>query len=223
MGKWTRRAFIGAGSVAGGGLVLGVAGMALAPNRLRVAGDGGPASGELNTWISVTPDNLVTVLVPHCEMGQGAQTALAMMAAEEMDADWSLVRVKEAPALDAYANEYIIRAFGAGSIPGPAVRGFDYGTYRIARWFGLQVTGGSTAIRGTGVYGMAVAGAAARTMLVDAAARQLGVGASELIVKSSRIVHDASRRSVSFGEIAAAAAKLPVPSRPALKNPDSYT
>ena len=69
------------------------------------------ATGELNTWILVTPDNIVTVLVPHCEMGQGAQTALAMMAAEEMDADWSLVRIKEAPALDAYANAYIGRAF----------------------------------------------------------------------------------------------------------------
>ena len=67
-------------------------------------------TGELNTWILVTPDNIVTVLVPHCEMGQGAQTALAMMAAEEMDADWTLVRVKEAPALDAYANALHRRA-----------------------------------------------------------------------------------------------------------------
>ena len=70
----------------------------------------------------MTPDNLVTVLVPHCEMGQGAQTALAMMAAEEMDADWNLVRVKEAPALDAYANAYMVRAFAGDSIPGPFER-----------------------------------------------------------------------------------------------------
>ncbi|HEV3060223.1 MAG TPA: molybdopterin cofactor-binding domain-containing protein [Vicinamibacterales bacterium] len=225
MRTWTRRAFIGAGSVIGGGFVLGVAGVALAPNRLGVVpgakADG--AAADLNTWVTVTPDNVVTILVPHCEMGQGSQTALAMMAAEEMDADWTLVRVKEAPALDEYANEYVIRAFGAGSIPGPVVRGFDYGTYRIARWARLQVTGGSSAVRGTGVYGMTVAGAAAKEMLVGAAAQRFGVNPSELSVKRSRVIHDSTGRSAGFGELAAAAAKLPVPTRPVLKTPDSYT
>jgi isoquinoline 1-oxidoreductase beta subunit len=223
MGTWTRRAFIGAGSVIGGGLVLGVAGVALAPNRLGVVSGDGIATGELNTWITVTPDNVVTVLVPHCEMGQGTQTALAMMAAEEMDADWTLVRVREAPALDAYANEYVIRAFGAGSIPRPLVRGFDYGTYRIARWADLQVTGGSSAVQGTGVYGMTVAGAAAREMLVAAAAQRFGVSAVDLTVQRSRVSHQATGRSASFGELAALAASMPVPSRPAVKAPDSYT
>ena len=90
MGKWTRRAFIGTGALAGGGFVLGVTGAILAPSRHSVRADDAESTGELNTWILVTPDNIVTVLIPHCEMGQGAQTALAMMAAEEMDADWSL-------------------------------------------------------------------------------------------------------------------------------------
>src|SRR6186997_2871068 len=148
MRKWTRRAFIGAGTVAGGGLVLGVAGVALAPSRHSLVSDDAAAKGELTTWITVTPDNLVTVLVPHCEMGQGSQTALAMMAAEEMEADWNLVRVKEAPGLDAYANAYIIRAY-VNDVPGPFERGFDYGTYRLARWTGLQITGGSMSVRGT--------------------------------------------------------------------------
>ena len=143
MRKWTRRAFIATGSFVGGGFVLGVAGVAFAPNRLGVmSGDG--SSGELNTWITVTPDNLVTVLVPHCEMGQGSQSALAMMAAEEMDADWNLVRVKEAPALSAYANEYVVRAFANARIPDWLAQGFDYSTYRIARLVGLMVTGGSS-------------------------------------------------------------------------------
>ncbi|HEY7172376.1 MAG TPA: molybdopterin cofactor-binding domain-containing protein [Vicinamibacterales bacterium] len=223
MRKWTRRAFIGAGTVAGGGLVLGVAGMALAPNRLSVVSDDAAAKGELNTWIAVTPDNIVTILVPHCEMGQGSQTALAMMAAEEMDADWSLVRVKEAPALDAYANAYVIRAFAGGKMPAALERGFDYGTYRIMRWVGLQMTGGSTAVRGTGVFGMTVAGAAAREMLIAAAARQFGVGAAECTAAGSRVTHKASGRSASFGELAGAAAKLSVPTHPTLKNPDTYT
>lgn len=223
MRKWTRRAFIGAGTVVGGGFVLGVAGVALAPSRLSVVSEDAAEMGELNTWITVTPDNRVTVLVPHCEMGQGSQTALAMMAAEEMNADWTLVRVKEAPALGAYANAYIVRAFAGGSIPAPFVRAFDYGTYRIARWYGLQVTGGSTAVRLTGVYGMSVAGAAARDMLIAAAAQRFGVSPSDCSANSSRVIHLASGRSASFGELATAAAKLPVPSRSALKQPVSYT
>ena len=222
MGKWTRRAFIGAGALVGGGLVLGVTGAALAPARHGLRDDDAENIGQLTTWILITPDNLVTILIPHCEMGQGAQTALAMMAAEEMDADWNLVRVKEAPALDAYANAYIVRAF-VNDVPGPFERGFDYGTYRLARWFGLQVTGGSMSVRGTGHHGMRVAGAAAREMLIAAAAKQFGVSASELSVANSRVTHVASNRSASFGELAKAATHERVPTHPQLKDPKSYT
>jgi isoquinoline 1-oxidoreductase beta subunit len=223
MGKWTRRAFIGTGTLAGGGLLLGVVGAAMSPSRHSLVSDDAEDKGELNTWIAVTADNLVTVLVPHCEMGQGAQTALAMMAAEEMEADWDLVRIKEAPALEAYANAYPIRAFAGGEIPGPIVRAFDYGTYRLARWYGTQATGGSTAVRSTGIFGMAVAGAAAKEMLIAAAATRFGVSASECQAKSSRVVHPASGKSATFGELATEAARLPVPARPALKSPDTYT
>jgi isoquinoline 1-oxidoreductase beta subunit len=218
--KWTRRAFIGTGALAGGGFVLGVTGAVFAPSRHSIRSDDPEAIGELNTWILVTPDNIVTVLVPHCEMGQGAQTGLAMIAAEEMDADWNLVRVKEAPALDQYANAYVGRAFIG--VPGPLERGFDYATYRIARMAGLQVTGGSLSVRSTGHYGIRVAGAAAREMLVSAAAARFGVNASDCAVAQSRVTHAASGRSASFGELAKAATKQSVPSRPALKNPDSY-
>ena len=223
MGKWTRRAFIGAGTLVGGGFVLGVAGIAFAPSRHSIVSDDAAEEGELNTWITVTPDNLVTVLVPHCEMGQGAQTALAMMAAEEMEAEWDLVRVKEAPALGAYANAYLLRAFTGDSLPAPIERAVDYGTYRLARWFGLQVTGGSTAVRGTGQYGMTVAGAAAKEMLISAAAERFGVPASECKASRSRVLHAESGQQASFGELARAAAGHPVPAHPVLKDPDTYT
>ncbi len=223
MGKWTRRAFIGVGSLVGGGFVLGVAGVAFSPSRHSVRPEDGDEAGQLTTWILVTPDNLITVLVPHCEMGQGSQTALAMMAAEEMDADWNLVRVKEAPALDAYANAYMGRAFTGDSIPRPLGRAFDYGTYRLARWYGLQPTGGSSAVRGTGVYGMSTAGAAAKEMLIGAAAARFGVNAAECRAVNSRIVHEASGKQATFGELAADAARRSVPSRPPLKDPSSYT
>ena len=223
MRKWTRRAFIGTGSLVGGGFVLGVAGVVLAPSRHSIVSDDAVEQGELTTWITVTPDNFVTVLVPHCEMGQGAQTALAMMAAEEMEAAWDLVRVKEAPALGAYANAYLLRAFAGDSIPAPFERAVDYGTYRLARWFGLQVTGGSTAVRGTGQYGMCVAGAAAKEMLIAAAAERFGVPPADCRANGSRVMHAASGQSASFGKLATAAAGRPVPAHPVLKDPDTYT
>lgn len=219
--KWTRRTFIGVGALAGGGLLLGVTGAALSPARHGLRSDDAESTGELTTFILVTPDNFVTVLVPQCEMGQGAQTALAMMAAEEMDADWSRVRIKEAPATDAYANGYIARAF-IHNVP-VFERGFDYGMYRLTRWLGSQATGGSMSVRGTGQHGMRVCGAAAREMLLAAAAEQFGVAASELTVAASRVSHASSGRAATFGELAKAAARQRVPSSPAMKDPKSYT
>ncbi len=222
MGKWTRRAFIGAGTLVGGGFVLGVAGVAVAPGRHGIVSADAIDKGELTTWITVTPDDLVTILVPHCEMGQGSQTGLAMMAAEEMEAEWERVRIEEAPALDAYANAYMLRAFTGDSMPAPVGRAVDYGAYRLARWFGTQATGGSLAVRGTG-YGMRVAGAAAREMLLTAAAERFGVPVAECAAARSRVAHAWSRRSATFGELARAAAALPAPSNPPLKDPDTYT
>lgn len=219
--KWTRRAFIGAGAVAGGGFVLGVTGAVFSPSRIGVRSDDAADTGELNTWILVTPDNIVTVLVPHCEMGQGAQTALAMMTAEELDADWTMVRIREAPAVEKYASAYGGHAYI--DVPDSLLRGFDYGTYRLARVIGVQATGGSMSVRTTGHYGMRIAGAAAREMLVAAAAASFGVRAAECTVASSRVTHAASGKSATFGELATDAARQPVPAKPVVKDPGSYT
>lgn len=221
MGKWTRRAFIGTGALVGGGFVIGVTGAIFAPSRHSVRSGDPESTGELNTWILVSPDNIVTVLVPHCEMGQGAQTALAMIAAEEMDADWNLVQFKEAPALDQYANAYVGRAFIG--VPGPLERGFDYGTYRLARMAGIQVTGGSLSVRSTGHYGMRIAGAAAKEMLVAAAAKLFGGSASDCTVAASRVTHKPSGKSATFGELAKLAVHESIPSKPAVKDPSTYT
>lgn len=223
MNKWTRRAFIGAGTVAGGGFLLGAGCFTFAPSRHSLVAADAAARGQLTTWITITPDNQVHILIPHCEMGQGAPTALAMMAAEELEADWSLVRVEEAPALNEYANGYVVRALGGGYVPAMLGRGVDYGAYKLMEWVGLQVTGGSTAVRGTGEWGMRVAGAAAKEMLLAAAARQWSVPASECGAKGSRIAHAASGRSSGYGELARAAANERVPTSPALKDPNSFT
>jgi isoquinoline 1-oxidoreductase beta subunit len=214
MGKWTRRGFIAAGAVAGGGLLLGVAGVAFAPNRLGIKGD----SDAIDTWIKITPDNRVTVFVPHCDIGQGAQTGLAMMAADELDADWALVGVQEAPALPAYANEYILRGLMLGFTP-PAIlgRAVDAATLGVVQFVGLQVTGGSASIRTTGDLGMRTAGAAARAMLIAAAAARWGVAPETCTAVASQVRHVVSGRALSYGALAAAAALLAPPEAPALK------
>jgi isoquinoline 1-oxidoreductase beta subunit len=224
MGKWTRRTFIGVGSVIGGGLALGIGEFAFAPNRLKLApgeplGDG---VSRLTTWIKIAGDNTVTVVVPHCEMGQGSQTGLAMMLAEELDADWNLIRVEEAAALDEYASGYMVRGFGGlDSPPTYMLRGMNHLTYKIADWMGLQVTGGSGSIRFTGEYGMRVAGATARAMLIDAAANRWNVAASECVASDSFITHPAGHRA-SYGELASDAAALKPPMHPPLKSREQF-
>ena len=216
--KWTRRALLGAGGLVGGGLVLGVGVVAFAPDRLTLLPPAQPDHHWLTAWLKIAGDGTVTVVVPHCDMGQGAQTALAMMAAEELDADWSRVVIEEAPAEDAYANAHIIRAFLPGEVPAWASRGFDWTTYKLAQAVGLQVTGGSASVRSTGRFGMQVAGAAARTMLLQAAAQRWSVPLDQLEVSQSQVVHAATSRSAHFGELAAEAAQSPVPASPVLKS-----
>ena len=94
----SRRRFLLSTAVIGGGLLIGYA--ATRPSRHRVANETLAHNGQrfLTTWLRIDPDNRVTVYVPHSEMGQGVHTSLAMMAADELDADWELVTAEQAPA-----------------------------------------------------------------------------------------------------------------------------
>jgi len=223
MGKWTRRTFIGVGGLVGGGLALGIGEFAFAPNRLKLAPDeslGGAT--RLTTWIKLSPDNFVTVVVPHCEMGQGSQTGLAMMLAEELDADWKFVRVEEAAAQDEYAAGYIVRGFGGmGSPPEFMLRGFNHLSYKVADWMGMQITGGSASIRFTGEYGMRTAGATARAMLVQTAAQRWRVAASECQASDSVVTHPTGHR-ITYGELASDAATMTLPAKPTLKAREQF-
>lgn len=227
MGKWTRRALLATGGLMGGGLVLGVGGLLVAPNRLSVRpGDVDDAAfARLTTWIKIAPDNSITVVVPHCEMGQGVHTALAMMLAEELDADWNSVRVEEAPAQSTYANGYLVPVFVPYAADPPALfaQGIEYGSFKLSQMLGLQVTGGSSSVRGTGHLGMRTAGATARAMLLTAAAERWQVDIRECSAKMSRVLHGASGRSATYGELAAAAAMLDLPKQPPFKSPSEYS
>lgn len=222
MGKWTRRALLATGGLAGGALLVGVGVVAFAPNRLALRPDA--AGGQLATWVRITPTGDVVAIVPHADLGQGTHTALAMMLAEELDADWSRVRVEEAPATDDYANGHVLRGFLGGALQLPRMldRGADWSAFKLTQLLDFQITGGSVSVRGTGWYGLRVAGAAARDMLLRAAAASWSVPVAELATRDSRVLHAASGRSAGYAEFIEAAKKLEPPLRPALKAPADY-
>ncbi|MEH6720212.1 MAG: xanthine dehydrogenase family protein molybdopterin-binding subunit [Aurantimonas endophytica] len=191
--KVSRRSFL-----AGTGLVIGVA---LATRSLAASAllKGTPADAvgpvqNLNAFVRVATDGTVTILSKHIEFGQGPYTGLATIVAEELDADWGQMRAAPAPADDEiYKN--------------------------LA--FGLQGTGGSTAIANSWEQ-MRVAGATARAMLVAAAAEMWDVPAGEITVSKGRVSHAASGRETGFGELADKAATMEPPANPALKDPKDF-
>jgi len=178
----------------GVGLVIGVA---LPLPRRALAAEGGagqPVPADPNAFVRIAPDNTVTVISKHIEFGQGPYTGLATLVAEELDADWSQIRVESAPA--------------------------DAETYKNFA-FGVQGTGGSNAMANS-YRQMRKAGAAARAMLVDAAAREWGVDAGTIEVSKGVVSHAGSGRSATFGDLAEAARESDFPTQPQLKSPDQF-
>ena len=196
MGKWTRRAFITTGVLTGGALVIGIA---IRPgNRANKVKDliAGEDETVMNIWLKIAADNTITVVVPHAEMGQGTHTTLPMMLADEMDADWSKVRMMEAPGNKEYANYALGKGFilGDKEFPSFLIDTIDGLFLTITKKMSLEMTGGSSSVRFTGMFAMRVAGAAARAVLVQAAADEWQVPLNELTVKNSYISHLSSNR-----------------------------
>jgi isoquinoline 1-oxidoreductase beta subunit len=155
----------------------------------------GPVLFEPNAFVRIGEDNTVTVIVKHLEMGQGTYTGLPTLVAEELDADWSQIRVEGAPA--------------------------DAKRYNNLFWGPTQGTGGSTAMANSFMQ-MRQAGAAARAMLVSAAATEWNVPAQHITVKQGVLTHAASNHKATFGELAAKAAALAVPEKVQLKDPKNF-
>jgi isoquinoline 1-oxidoreductase beta subunit len=149
-----------------------------------------------NAFIKVAPDNTVTVLIKHLDMGQGTSTGLATIVAEELDADWSQIRVEFAPANPALYNNLFF---------GP-----------------VQGTGGSTSIANSWMQ-LRQAGAAARAMLVTAAADAWKVPAAEITAAKGVVMHRRSGKRATFGELAAKAASLPVPAEVRFKDAGAWS
>src|SRR6202795_3319550 len=148
-------------------------------------------SPEVNAWVVIRPDDTVVIRVARSEMGQGTLTGLAQLVAEELECDWSKVTTE---------------------FPTP---GQNLARKRV---WGDFSTGGSRGIRGSHEY-VRQGGAAAREMLIQAAAAEWKVPASECSAANSVITHKASGRSTTFGKVAEAAAKLEDPKDMKLKDP----
>ncbi len=148
-----------------------------------------------NAFLRIAPDNSVTVIAKHLEMGQGTYTGLATIVAEELDADWAQIRVESAPA---DASKYANLAFGT-----------------------IQGTGGSSAMANSWMQ-LRNAGATARAMLVAAAAAEWNVPPASLTIERGVVRHPPSNRQATFGDLAAKAASQPVPDKAALKDPKHF-
>jgi isoquinoline 1-oxidoreductase beta subunit len=224
MNKWTRRAFITTGAVVGGGIIVGVA---IRPgNRAGKLSPHVTTDGEtlVHTWVKLDSNNIVTAIVPHAEMGQGVGTALTQMLADELDADWDLVKFEEAPAISEFANYPLAKGMLLGDvdIPDFVVPTVDGVFMRAAQALNLQVTGGSLSVRTTGAYGMRVAGAAIKEMLRTAAAEAWQVPVDQVIARDSQLSHKASGRAEPYAAFAEAAGQMTPPATPKLKTQDEF-
>ena len=180
----SRRAFLQTATAAGAGLVIG----------FHLSGCGRGPSGPVetvspNAWLRINSDESILVIVDRSEMGQGVTTSLPMLVAEELEADWSMIRIEFAPADQAYTNPL----------------------------FGMQGTGGSTSVRAA--FGpLRQAGASAREVLIAAAAQNWNVDRSECHAERGAVIHGPTNRRASYGSLVATAKTLPVPESVPLKD-----
>src|ERR1700756_3721464 len=185
-----RREFLKTGAAVGGGLLVSW--------HLPVAGakTGTAAKNQVagNAYVRLGTDESVTVISNHSEMGQGVYTSLPMLLNEELEADWSKIRVEAAP-VDKVYNHPV---------------------------FGMQMTGGSTTSPAEWEHYRKM-GALARTMLVSAAAQQWNVDAGSCQVEKGTVLHRATGKRATYGSLASAAAKLTPPAEVKLKDAKSFT
>jgi isoquinoline 1-oxidoreductase subunit beta len=193
----TRRDFLkGAGNIGAAALTIGFSWSGAA--RRAFGAPGAAVAGVSftpNAFLRIGSDNSVTVIAKHVEMGQGAYTGIATIVAEELDADWRLVRVESAPA---DAKRYANLAFGT-----------------------MQGTGGSSAMANSWNQ-LREAGGKARAVLLAAAAKEWKVPTTELTVDQGTVYHAGKQRRAAFGALVATAATLPIPETVQLKDPKDF-
>ncbi len=179
------------------GFIIGTTatGLGLTIGLLPAVAAGTDASPEeVTAWVVIDPDETVTIRIARSEMGQGTLTGLAQLVAEELECDWDKVTWEFPTPGENLARERVWKDFS---------------------------TGGSRGLRASQAY-VREGGAAARTMLIEAAATELGVAASECVAEKGVITHTPSGKTTSFGKVATAASRLPVPTGLKLKDPKDW-
>jgi len=196
----SRRHFILTAATAAGGFMIGIG---AAPGRASAAtvtaqpwnDDNAYAANEIDAWIAIDPDDSILIRYQRSEMGQGSMTAVPMMIAEELQCDWSKVRIE-------YAS--------------------PNRNLRENKVYGPMFSAGSRSVRGSQKLVQQV-GASARERLIAAAAARWNVPASECSAAQSLVTHTASGRTLRYGELAADAAKVALAKEPAIKTPAEFT
>ena len=191
MGKYSlsRRVFLKKSALTFTGLIIGFTYEPESSLAVKVEN-----AEELGIWIRIAPDGSTTLIVPSSEMGQGVNTSLSMILAEELEADWQSVKTETAPVNSKYINP----ESNSG-----------------------QMTAGSSSVKGFW-YPLRKAGAAVRLMLQKAAAQKWEIPIEECVAKSGYIYRKNSSQKLSYGELAEAAGKIDIPSDPPLKNSKDY-
>ena len=211
----SRRAFLVSATAAAGGIALG-----FGPSEAHAQAGAAPAyapyttsTPEITSWIVIQPDDTVIIRVARSEMGQGALTALPMLVAEELECDWAKVKAEYAPPQENYKRKAAWR--------GKAQQGAPASHEQTVHHWGAMSTGGSRGLRDSHQY-LREAGAMARVMLVEAAAKDWNVPTSECSATNGVITHAPSGRKTTYGKIAAAAADIPPPTKVTLKDPKTW-
>ena len=189
----SRREFLKTGATLGAGLTIAFY-LPVGAARM-MAGQGAGKPFAPNAFIRIAPDDTVTVIVKHLEMGQGVNTGLPTLVAEELDVPWENIRVEAAPA--------------------------DAKLYNNLAWGPMQGTGGSSAMANS-FEQMRRAGATARAMLIAAAADNWKVDANTLTTQDGMVLHRPTGRKTSYGQLAEKAATMPQPAEVQLKSPSNF-
>jgi isoquinoline 1-oxidoreductase beta subunit len=194
--SYNRRSFLKVSALSGGGMLLSISGLSGFTSAAGSSAVGSPqanlapAWNELNGFVKITADNVIKIMAPNPEGGQGVKTSLPMIVAEELDVDWNMVVIEQAN-LD-------------------------------TKHFTRQFIGGSQAVH-QGWKSLRTAGATARQMLREAAAKQWQVPVDEVSTQAGVLSHEPSGKSAKYGDMATAAAQLPVPTTVKLKAVKDFT
>lgn len=220
--KIARRTFLIGATAIAGGLAVGYY-YASKPYPNPLEDDLREGETTFNPYVKIAPDNTITIIAPRADMGQGVQTTLATMVAEELDVSLDQIQVEHGPADWTYFNSAMIEDAG----PFPFLdESFIAETSRsfmppIAKLLGIQATGGSSSIK-DGIDKMRQSGCAARHLLIAAAALEFNVEAKSLETANGSVTDPASGKSRTYGELAASAATLEPPSKLALREKSDW-